>query len=426
MTYFFTLIFLLAYFLRPFELMPEMWVNVPLLQIFGFMGLLSLSVDLMTGKAKLFRNGVDQMMVGLLAAGSLSWVANGWYGGAYKAAVDFFPSFAGYFLVAHGVNSERKWRGLIWLTVFCASLIAVDCVYQANQGVSIFGFEPILQKDALEGEDALLETLRVRWVGPFADPNDLAMLFVLIIPFLVSNLFKGFWPFTFPAFGLVSYGLYLTHSRGGLLSAVIGLSALISFRMGKLKPVLVLSAIGIFGMLALSSGRTADLSGGDASAMGRVAAWREGLAMFRSEPLFGVGKGAFIDHHSIMAHNSFIQMLAEQGFVGAFFFTGLFFLPLRSLFKIIVEPKEEGFHRDIPALGAGIIALATAMMFLSRTYVFLPYLAVALWVSLANFESEKVAASILGRSDLAKCARGVFIATLGMIFLFYMVTKILL
>ena len=69
----------------------------------------------------------------------------------------------------------------------------------------------------------------------------------------------------------------------------------------------------------------AQISNGDDSAYGRVEAWYEGIQMFKSSPVFGVGKGMFTDFNNLTAHNSYMLVLAELGFVGSIFFLGLFF-----------------------------------------------------------------------------------------------------
>ena len=49
----------------------------------------------------------------------------------------------------------------------------------------------------------------------------------------------------------------------------------------------------------------------------RLEAWANGLEMFKSAPLFGIGFNGFTDLYEITAHNSFVLCLAELGLLGS-------------------------------------------------------------------------------------------------------------
>jgi O-antigen ligase len=78
---------------------------------------------------------------------------------------------------------------------------------------------------------------------------------------------------------------------------------------------LVLSSFGLMGLMLMPS-RMQELDVDESSAFGRVDAWYEGLHMFMSHPLFGVGAGNFTDYNELTAHNSLVLVLAETGFFG--------------------------------------------------------------------------------------------------------------
>ena len=56
--------------------------------------------------------------------------------------------------------------------------------------------------------------------------------------------------------------------------------------------------------------------------------------MIRDHPFFGVGKGNFLKHHDLMAHNSILLVAAELGIFGAGFWGMLIFLAFRALNRI--------------------------------------------------------------------------------------------
>lgn len=71
---------------------------------------------------------------------------------------------------------------------------------------------------------------------------------------------------------------------------------------------------------------------------------KEGLVIFAENPILGVGLGQFIFYSSIgqFSHNSFVEILAEQGiFVGILLFT-LFIWPiLKSIRNLRMKPSDE-------------------------------------------------------------------------------------
>jgi O-antigen ligase len=103
--------------------------------------------------------------------------------------------------------------------------------------------------------------------------------------------------------------------------------------------------------------------------------------MFKSNPVFGVGPDMFTEHHHLTAHNSFVLVMAELGVVGLFFFTGLFYYAYYWLWQNMLKTKSVQFEKtDLGLLSAAYASLTgvlTSMFFLSRSYVLLPFMALA-------------------------------------------------
>jgi hypothetical protein len=53
--------------------------------------------------------------------------------------------------------------------------------------------------------------------------------------------------------------------------------------------------------------------------------------MWHSNPVVGVGKGQYMEHHGITAHNSFILVLGELGTVGIFIWITAIYVAFKSL-----------------------------------------------------------------------------------------------
>jgi O-antigen ligase len=113
---------------------------------------------------------------------------------------------------------------------------------------------------------------------------------------------------------LLLWTTYLTHSRGGLIAlAAVALMAARK-KLGTTAST-ALAAVFILGMIALDFTGGRGISAADGA--DRLEAWANGLEMFKSAPLFGIGFNGFADLYEITAHNSFVLCLAELGLLGS-------------------------------------------------------------------------------------------------------------
>ncbi len=247
----------------------------------------------------------------LIAMASL--VVNGWSGGVVYALEQLGPSLIVFFVLASAIDDPRRTAATFTVIGLCAMVLALHSVQQAEHGVGWTGMTL--------GEDG-----RIRYVGIFNDPNDLGLLFVMALPmlFCLSTRagFLGRW-FWRAGIVLLLAGVYLTKSRGTQL-AVLMMGAIWLWQKRGLLTAGTLSFAGLVGLMLLPSTRMNDLDPDEESAFGRVDAWYEGFDMFKTHPLFGVGFGNFTDYNTLTAHNSFVLVLAETGFLG--FVTWLAFI----------------------------------------------------------------------------------------------------
>jgi len=212
---------------------------------------------------------------------------------------------------------------------------------------------------------------RIRGSGFFDDPNDLAQLLLVAIPFAghfygrslarrISSL---------GVMGLLAYGCFLTHSRGGLLGAASLVLAWMMMR-GRVLLGFILSGITGIGMLALGfvAGRSIDMQSG----YDRMIAWGEGFQMLKSYPLFGVGMNGFLERNGLTAHNSFILCMAEQGLVGYFLWLGALCVTFMLAYRFLKLYRDEEEAQELCAwlrtLQIALFGWLVTAWFLSRTY----------------------------------------------------------
>lgn len=177
---------------------------------------------------------------------------------------------------------------------------------------------------------------RIAYLGFFKDPNDIGMFLVMNMP-LVAYFFSQSKMFgkllSICAFAALIYGIYLTDSRGTMLGAAALIALYLLITKGGTKLILFCIAVGpaLATMIAARGGVSSD----DASASGRLDAWYEGIHMLLSHPIFGVGMGNFVEWHKRTAHNSYVLLSSELGFLGYCLWAGALFLTVIAGYYIV-------------------------------------------------------------------------------------------
>jgi O-antigen ligase len=186
-------------------------------------------------------------------------------------------------------------------------------------------------------------------------------------------------------FGIIGYAIFLTVSRGTILSLGVVMVLLFARKYGKVAIALGFVALGA--MYVVGSGHLMNLSVQEASSFGRVESWTIGFNLFRSRPLFGVGMDLFTDFHTHTAHNSFILCAAELGLFGLFPWLMLFVISMRNARFVAnqnFEPSTKELILYANSILYGLVAFAAAGFFLSRTYLELLFILFGLSVSVSN------------------------------------------
>jgi len=309
----------------------------------------------------------------------VSNVFGGWGTKGVTEATKFLPVVLLFLIIISGFNSEEKIHKAIKLIVFCAVIISIHGFFQKQDGVGWTGVE--------------LYQNRIRYVGIFNDPNDLGVLLVIAVPMVLycyaavkNKLIKLYY---LSSLLIVIVGIYLTNSRGSILSLIAMAMFYIKERFGK-KYVIYMSLL-LSPLLLLAPSRMSQVSASEESAAGRIYAWYQGLQMLFSNPASGIGAGRFTDYHVITAHNSFILIMAEMGVFGYWMWLLMFVL---SFFMVSSIRKKSYINLNVPFNSTrlksqtmmfyyGFIGMFTSIFFLSRSYLVLLYVFVAL--ALANY-----------------------------------------
>ncbi|MBJ6764311.1 O-antigen ligase family protein [Myxococcaceae bacterium JPH2] len=186
----------------------------------------------------------------------------------------------------------------------------------------------------------MVEGFRSRWVGVYADPNHMAMNMVVVVPLAVAMLARKGSPWLFrlacaAAAVLAVVAIVLSHSRGGFIGLSVAM-VLWAIREKRRMQAIVVGLIFIAGLAVFApksfwarNETVADFHE-DASAMGRVYAWQVASRISLDQPLLGVGAGGFRyawplyappeAHRAYVAHNIFLDVIGELGWIGLLFF----------------------------------------------------------------------------------------------------------
>lgn len=303
-------------------------------------------------------------------------LATGWQGGAVTQGLQFIQAAFIPFLLINGIiNTQRRQLILMGLLTCAALFMVLNGFYQIQGGA---GLGLAGNTATQQGEDLL----RIRYLGLFSDPNDLGMLLVMVLPFVfalksrVPPVFR--LPFWLASLALL-YGIYLTNSRGTLVS-LLGLTVFATWKLfGTLRSGMLAVALSPLALFFVSNTREFSV---DESAEGRLDAWYAATQLFFENPLFGVGQGMFTEYHVRTAHNSFALAISEMGFVGSFLWVAVIVATFQGLSKISGQPglqliKERAPDRLVAysqesqisaALLFSLVAYVISSVFLSRTY----------------------------------------------------------
>lgn len=271
-------------------------------------------------------------------------------------------------------------------------LIGVSAVFQTAAEIYQIYCDPSWQPLSMYFPE--LKACYPQTVGTYANKNHLAWLLCAAALFSLSVACWGrlkwttrsallyFWLF-------FSMGVFLSLSRGGSVSLVIGLvlfglcSLMLLFLSGNrsalISGVIAAGAIGTLGValtcFLLADASVASRLQGVWMDTFREDLWRAAAHDFGRAPFFGMGAGSFqwsarlmMPSESLLAHNDFAQLLSEYGLIGFLLVTATlsahFFYGLKCVTgfsRLSLDSGENGIRfSDSRAILVGCLAVVLA------------------------------------------------------------------
>ncbi|MGL4555855.1 MAG: O-antigen ligase family protein [Gemmataceae bacterium] len=370
-------------FLRPSDFIPGM-VGV---EVYSYVILACMLVSFpamieFLQPAKLERRPIDLCVLLLLPAVVMSHFVHADLDSAWTDGYAFWKILVYYLLFVSLVTTPARLWWFLAAILLCAAVVAVmgmldfHHVIRLPRMLNIWGSEPV--------ED----TARMYGPGIFQDPNDIALLLgvatVLMLGFLSDKKLGPLRWLGLVPLGLYAYGIYLTQSRGQVLSLAAGLGVLFVTRFGLMRGLLVGTMFApVVALFFLT--RTADLSSQADTGQTRVQLWNDGLVMFKANPVFGVGMNRYHFEAGQVAHNSYIHAFGELGVFGGLLFLTACYLALEGLYRLgqpYLQPggrwlprrfADDGLERLYPFVAAAAVTYFVGMFTLTLNYMVMTY-----------------------------------------------------
>lgn len=271
-------------------------------------------------------------------------------------------------------------------------------------------------------------------VGETYDPNDLALLLVMTVPYNFYGLWRG--GMARRALALVVLGItlavvYKTGSRGGMLSLglVMVYATFFVRQLGIMLRGLLLGGI-LLGGAAMTQTTTfhsliSGLQGKDYNSTsddGRIQLAIRGIGYALQRPLWGVGVANFQTAEGLLsgrggdggtgikwstAHNSYVEVVAETGFITFTFYFLMLLTALRELkrqARVLTPWDDDPEARRVLVLGSmtktSLLAYMLGGFFLSMGYFPMLYLVIGYTLALGNI-ADSLALVLTEEDELA-------------------------
>jgi len=287
--------------------------------------------------------------------------------------VNYIKWFLLYRLVALTISTPNGLPSAIGRLVFFGYIIVVEAIYHKYFSETGLGWagQPLgwVDQSVIEAGG----TGRTKWINIFDGPGVFCVLFTLILPFFFVNLnlksskFKKLLALMFLVPLLLA--IWTTGSRGGFLATLAIFGAYFLYLSNiSFSTIIKVSILGTV-IFMMAPSHLTQMKDDNRSAQHRVDMWMRGLDMIETNPLFGVGKGNYINYTGrLIAHNSFIEIMSETGSPGILLWVALLyfsFKTIRAYVKIENDPKKINISI---ALAISLIGYLASSFFVTLEY----------------------------------------------------------
>jgi len=375
------LVFTVLLYLRPNEWFPLLG-TFPVVKIVAILSLAALFlVQLSEGRPLSVMPREFKLLLGLTAAMILSIPFGMAPGDSFAAFTDVYLKVVLIFvLMLNVVNSFKRLRRLLEVTVLCGAALAIGTLIQYARGLNLAdGF----RAGGIVG-------------GAFGNPNDLALALNTMLPIAIGLALSRPAPamkaFYWACTGLLGLTVLVSYSRAGFLTiSVIGV--LLMFRLRRKYPALL--ALGVVAVLVVvvvappsfwaRIFTVFDSSGDAQAAQSSELRWsllQRSLEVAGFNPqrwLFGVGMSNFhiVSVHELAQHNAYLQIFNEIGLPALIVYVMFIFGLIRVMGRIARAYERDRARRHVwmmaISLQISLIAYAVGSFFAPVAYLWYLY-----------------------------------------------------
>ncbi|ATB26715.1 O-antigen ligase family protein [Melittangium boletus] len=257
-----------------------------------------------------------------LAMASVAWSVNPEV--SRFTAIELFKLTAIYLTLVNVITTPKRLAAVCGAVVLGSIVTSYGVIHEHFTGTA----------------ETLVEGYRAHWVEVYADPNRSAMNLAIIVPLAVAFVARKETGWLWRSVCLVSIvmaavAIVFTYSRGGFIGLSVAMAVWALREKKRMRSVFLGIALALgFVIFAPKTfwerNETVTTFHQDASAMGRVYAWQVTSRISLDKPLLGVGAGSFRfawplyappeATRAYVAHNIFLDVIGELGWVGLLFF----------------------------------------------------------------------------------------------------------
>lgn len=430
MEFLLTCIYVMLIFIRPQDWVPQLrgvavvnWAAITALAILA-------AYHLATGGRKLWRQPQVIYFALFWLSMQMSWAAKFHLQQSHHTILFMLPLAIPFFLLACTTTNRQRFDILTYVLWGSLLVLAVHCLMQYTHGAGFAGRTPIRYAGGRIG---------VMGFGIFGGPNETANLLGvgLVMSLALASRFRRLVPLAgimLAAAGLFGFTLWHTNSRQSILFAAFGIYALfVKLKATRELVAAILALTVLMGGIQLSA-RWAGGITGDSTVRFRAMLITGGLRVWRNNKVFGVGRGRsyYATGYSRPLHNSYLQVLAENGFGGLAAFLGMLVVSgLQLLYIVRCIPEDKREKHDVGRARMMLAMIATAgasVYFINSAYKIDLLLYIAMASSLGAIMQDSYGDWLPGYFRGEWIVRWgllvMFLATCGMILTLHLTSKI--
>ena len=405
-------LFTFVLYFRPYELIPALSAFSSMAMVLALMTLGIFIPSQLTLEGNLTARPREVNLLLLLTVTALLSIPMAMSPGeAWATFNDTYVKAVIIFIVmVNVVRTELRLKGLIWLSLGVGCFVSLNALDNYRAGnFTVEGYR-------VEGDLG----------GLFANPNDMALHLVTMVPLAIALLLatrsistKLFYA---ACATLMIAGTVVTFSRGGFLGLMAG-GFVLAWKLGRQRrlAVIMVSTVVLVLFLGLApgnyGGRLSSLFDSNLDKVGSSSARqdllkRSAIVALRY-PLFGVGMGNFHfkSIHEQVSHNAYTQVASEMGMTALALYIMFMVTPLKRLRQIERETSDDQRHDKYYYLSVGVQASLVAYLvdsfFASVAYQWYVYYLVAYAICVRRiYDVAEIRASenqeLTAKDDLAR------------------------